>query len=282
MHASQLAEIGSWVAIHSANLIYGEREQPMLSATTYWSASKVRLQRWVTALKMFDQDMRNPDSRHDPWPALEIVVQEILLSELLSRVWSATVLTHDWYHQTDELHGLVHSVHVSHIEAKNRALRILLAGQATNETAFDRINRVRRRLERWTDLFLGQLPRGDKSIVFSFDRHRVQDFNKEQRHFVGQEFATRQRVLTASFATDLMKDRIQFAANPELNREIAAGILACFPSDRFDSHGLPKSVQSIWIEKSQNDTQMLLDQLVCFEETSERGPTSMAKRNPGN
>lgn len=282
MHASQLAEIGSWVAIHSANLVYGEREQPMLSATAYWSASKIRLQRWVTALKMFDQDVRNTDAQHDPWPALEIVVQEILLSELLSRVWSATVMTHDWYHQSDELHGLVHSVHVSHIEAKNRALRILLAGQASNETAFDRMNRVRRRLERWTDLFLGQLPRSDKSIVFSFDGNRVQDFNKEQRHFVGQEFSARQRVLMASFATDLMKDHTQFAANPELNREIASGILACFPSDRFDSLGLPKSVQSIWIEKSQNDTQMLLDELVGFEEKAERSPISMTTQNPRN
>ena len=174
---------------------------------------------------------------------------------------------------------MVHSVHVSHIEAKNRALRILLAGQATNETAFERINRVRRRLERWTDLFLGQLPCGDKSIVFSFDGKRVRDFNKEQRHFAGQEFAARQRVLMASFAMDLMKDRAQFAANPELNREIASGILACFPSDRFDSLGLPKSVQSIWIEKSQNDTQMLLDQLVGFEETAERGPLTMSAQN---
>ncbi len=278
MHASQLAEIGSWVAIHSANLIYGQKEQPMLSATSYWSASKIRLQRWVTALKMFEQDFQDPDPRHDPWPALEIVVQEILLSELLSRVWSATVLTHDWYHQTDELHGLVHAVHVSHIEAKNRALRILLSGQATNEAAFDRINRVRRRLERWTDLFLGQLPRGDKALIFGFDRNRVQDFNQEQRHSVGSEFATRQKILMSSFAVDLTRDPTQFAANPELNRDIAGGILACFPSDRFDSLGLPKSVQSIWIEKSQNDTQMLLDQLVGFEDTAEQEPIAATTR----
>ena len=280
MHANQLAEIGSWVAIHSANLVFGEGEQPTLAATTYWSASKVRLQRWVTALKMFDQDMRDPDSSHDPWPALEIVVQEILLSEVLSRIWSATVMTHDWYHQTDELHGLVHSVHVSHIEAKNRAIRILLYGQAKNETAFDRINRVRRRLERWTDLFLGQLPRVDKSIIFGFDRHRVEDFNKEQRYFVGREYVTRQRLLMSSFASDLMKDQTLYAANPELNREIAAGTLACFPSDRFDSHGLPKSIQTIWIEKSQHETQFLLDQLEGFEDLADRQPTAISTRKP--
>ena len=227
---------------------------------------------------MFEQDMHNPDPRHDPWPALEIVVQEILLSELLSRVWSATVLTHDWYHQTDELHGLVHSVHVSHIEAKNRALRILLSGQATNETAFDRINRVRRRLERWTDLFLGQLPRGDKAIIFGFDRQSRCKTSTRSSGIRRTGICHPPASADGFVRRDLIRDRTQFAANPELNREIAAGILACFPSDRFDSHGLPKSVQSIWIEKSQNDTQMLLDQLVGFEDTAERGPTCSVRR----
>jgi D-alanyl-D-alanine dipeptidase len=265
MHASQLAEIGSWVAIHSSNLVFGEQEQPMLAASSYWTASKIRLQRWITTLKMFEEDIREPDPNHDPWPALEIVVQEILYSEVLTRVWSATVVTHDWYHESDELHGLAHAVYVSHVEAKNRALRILLLGQAANETAFDRMNVLRRRLERWTDLFLGQLPRGEKAANFGFDRQRVKDFNAEQRVHIGAEFENRQKVLVASFACDLLQDRVDYSANPETNREIAAGILACFPSDRFDSNGLPKSAQMIWLEKSQNDTQMLVDHLFQFE-----------------
>ena len=194
MHSSQLAELGSWVALNSGNLVYGEQEQPMLVATSYWTASKIRLQRWVAALKMFGQDFENPKQGHNPWPALEIVVQEILMSELLTRVWSATVLTHDWYHQKDELHGLAHSVHISHIEAKNRAIRILLNGRSANEAAFDRMNKLRRRVERWTDMFLGQLPNGKQSSVFGFDRKRVIDFNGEQRESLGPEFLTRRRV----------------------------------------------------------------------------------------
>ena len=129
MHPSQLAELGSWVATHSGNLVYGEQDQPILVATSYWTASKLRIQRWVTALKMFEKDFEDANKGHDPWPALEIVIQEILVSELLTRVFSAAVLTHDWYHEKDEMHGLAHSIHVSHIEAKNRAIRIMLNGQ---------------------------------------------------------------------------------------------------------------------------------------------------------
>ncbi len=241
----------------------------MLVATTYWTASKIRLQRWVASLKMFENDFENPQMGHNPWPALEIVVQEILISEMLTRIWSATVLTHDWYHQQDEMHGLAHSVHVSHIEAKNRAFRILLHGRAANEEVFDRINALRRRIERWTDLFLGQLPQGDKASQFGFDRNRVIDFNREQRESSGPEFLTRQKVLAASFSTDLLRDPIPYTANPDLNRDIAAGVLACFPPDRFDSNGLPKSARMIWLEKSQHDTQMLIDQLSEFEDRAE-------------
>ncbi len=292
MHASQLAEISSWVAVHSANLVYGSQEQPMLVATQYWSASKIRLERWVTALHMFEQDLADSASRadagadahedeairdfdeldfgnlsnlHDPWPALEIVIQEVFYSEMLTRIWSATVLTHDWYHRRDELHGLAHSVHISHLEARNRALRILVKGQAENEVVCERLNGLRRRLERWTDLFLGQLPRSEQASKFGFDRNRVLDFNSEQRRSLGPEFVNRQKILMASFATDLMKDRVPYSANPELNGQIASGILACFPADRFDSNGLPKSAQMIWMEKSQNDTQMLMDQLLNFD-----------------
>lgn len=279
MHCSQLAELGSWVAVNSGNLVYGEQEQPMLVATSYWTASKIRMQRWVAALKMFDLDFENPKQGHDPWPALEIVLQEILMSELLTRVWSATVVNHDWYHQKDEMHGLAHSVHVSHVEAKSRAIRILLKGRAANEAAFDRMNSLRRRIERWTDLFLGQLPQGDRSCVFGFNRNRVVDFNREQRESLGPEFLTRQKVLSASFAADVLREQLPYTANPDLNQDIAAGILACFPPDRFDSHGLPKSVRMIWLEKSQQDTQMLVDHLFDFENQADHLDTTFIELN---
>lgn len=274
MHASQLAELGSWVAINSGSLVFGEQEQPLLVSTTYWTASKLRVQRWVTALKMFESDFENLEHdelrTHNPWTALEIVVQEVLLSELLTRVWSASVLTHDWYHENDEMHGLAHSVHVSHIEAKNRAIRIMLSGQPYDEAAFDRINALRRKLERWTDLFLGLLPNLTHSTTFAFDRNRVKDFHREQLESVGPQSQTRMRILASSFTADMKQNSSRYAANPDLNREIASGLLACFPSDRFDSLGIPKSTQTIWLEKSQRDTQMLVDQLLAFEDQAQR------------
>ena len=267
MHANQLAEIGSWVAIHSGNLVFGQPPQSLNTANEYWTASKCRLQRWITALKMFENDIANPSEGYDPWPAMETVVEEILVSEFLTRVWAASVLCHDQYHDSDELHGLAHSTFVSHIEARNRAVRLLLASQGSNEEAFDRINKLRRKLERWTDLFMAQLPNLLIAQQFGFNPERVADFYNERRQDAGPTVVRRQQVLLASFSAD-MNALSNFSANPAFNRQIASGILRCFPTNRFDSTGLPKSARMLWMEKSQNDTQVLVDQLADFETKS--------------
>jgi hypothetical protein len=267
MHANQLAEIGSWVAVHSSNLVFGQAPQSLNQANEYWTASKCRLQRWITALKLFEHDIAEPSVGHDPWPAMETVVEEILLSEFLTRVWAASVLCHDQYHDSDELHGLAHSTFISHIEARNRAVRLLLASQSSNEQAFDRINLMRRKLERWTDLFMAQLPNLAIAQQFGFNTDRIADFYNERRQDAGPTVVRRQQVLMASFTADI--DALSsYSANPVFNRQIASGILACFPSNRFDSTGLPKSARMLWVEKSQNDTQILVEKLADFETES--------------
>ncbi len=264
MHASQLAEIGSWIAVHCGNLAYGQKPQSLDASNEYWTASKCRLQRWITTLKMFEQDLAEPDPSHDPWPALELIVQEILLTEFLTRIWAAAVHVHDYYQNTDELRGLADSTFISHIEARNRAVRLLLSRRGSNEAVFDRVNVLRRKMERWTDLFLSQIPNLEIACKFAFDRERVADFFSDKSGDQDQAWLRRQQLLMASFSAEV-SGISQFSANPVFNKKIAAGILACFPSDRFDSTGLPKSARMLWLEKSQDDTQSLVNELFEFE-----------------
>lgn len=271
MHACRLAELGSWIASNSGALIYGKEDQSLLVASSYWVASKNRSQRWITAIKMFEKDIQNPQPNHDPWASLEIVIQEIIQTELLTRVWSATALSHDWYRRSDELLGLAHSVYLSHSEVKNRALRLMVECENKHAETVGRLNALRIRIERWTDVFLGQLPFKDIAIQFAFDKSRVSDFHAERQEALGEAMKTRQHVFQMSFTEDLQRSQTRYPANPGLNKNIAAGILACFPTDRFDSLELPKSIQLVWIEKTQHDTQMLVDHLVAFENAAETG-----------
>lgn len=270
MNAVAMAEIGSWIAMNSKGFVLGRESQPSMVAKQYWAASQNRLQRWCSALKMFEQDLADEDAVHDPWPAIEVVVQEVLISELLTRVWSSAMVTHDAHNEGDELHGVAHGIHIGHIEAKNRAMRIMLKGQARNEKAFDRLNALRRRVERWTDLFLAQMPACNEADWFAFDKARVKDFRQENGEYDPGQLKTRQQIITASLTSDIANVCVPFPANPELNKAIVSGIIACFPSDRFDSLGLPKSTRMMWIENAHDDTQALMDELVGFEDRSDQ------------
>ena len=96
----------------------------------------------------------------------------------------------------------------------------------------------------------------------------MKDFSRENREQTSEQFKMKQRVIAASFSTDLIRGVCVNPANPELNREIASGVLACFPADRFDSFGIPKSLHGLWLEKSSNETAMLVDHLVNFENSA--------------
>jgi len=227
MHATQLAQIGSWIAVHAPTLIFGNSSPPELVSVDYWTVSKCRIQRWVSALEIFEQDLKSGLTSHDPWPAITTVVEEVLVSEFLTRIWSTAVMAHDTYQETDELYGLAHSVHISHIEARNRALRMLLGSRAQNEKEFDRLNVLRRKIERWTDVFLARVTDVAIAKLFAFDEKRVVDFHEEIEHMSPVSHNRRNQILIASFAADLSSFESQWAANPELNSKISSSLLAC-------------------------------------------------------
>ena len=265
MHANQLSDLAAWIAIHSSMFVYGESENTALDAKEYWVQSKCRISRWNAALKMFDHDLRNPESGHDPWPAFEIVAHEIIISEMLTRIMSAAFVIYDHYANSNELKGIAHSLVVSHMETRNRAMRILLFGRASNEKAFDRYNRLRAQIERWTDLFLSRLEKSEKAAGFAFDAKRLADFASERDVYNEEEFRKNQQILATSMRNNLEELSDKYAATPMLNSKIAAGALGCFANDRFDSYGLPKSTQLLWLEKSHSDAQQLVDELDEFE-----------------
>ena len=268
MHAKELSSLASWAAFNSRNMIYGVQPQLIFATNKYWTNAKCRHQRWMMVLKMFELDLEEPLDDHDPLPAMEIVIEEIFLTEMLSRVWSAILVAHDRYHKTDELAGVAHSVHISHIEAKNRCMRLLLREELQDHPIVVRCNQMRKKIERWTDMLLGEVPDLDAASTFAFEAKRVEDFVRERLDSSEDSRKTRELFYSMALAKDLQRATSGCSANPEINRKVAAGVLACFPANRFDSAGLPKSVQALWIENVSEDTQMLINGLYDMDSHS--------------
>ena len=266
MHATQMAEIGGWLSICSEVFTRGGHPANANQAMRYWSASKCRLQRWQAALKVFENDFQNPCEMHDPWHAIEVVIQEILMSELLTRVWTVVLIQHDRYIEHNEMQSIGQSVFIGHLETRNRAMRLMIKNRASNQKAYDRLEELRRRMERWVDLLLSRISDLELAIQFGFDEHRVRDFAADRHMEDSQRRDQVQKLLLASLTSSLKNGVKQWTANPDLNREIAAGVLACFPGDRFDTHGIPKSIMMMQMDQVQNDTHAMVQGLIDEED----------------
>ncbi len=265
MHARQMAEVAGWLSACSELVSRGIVPVEADRGMRYWTASKCRLQCWQAALKVFEDDLADPCEMHDPWHAIEVVIQEILVSDLLTRVWTAILVQHDQQTGHQELQSIGYSVFIGHLELRSRAMRLMLHHRAAEQQAYDRLDQVRRRMERWTDLLLSRIANLEIAAQFGFEEHRVRDFAADRP----LEDHTRRRqmetLLQASLAAALNRDLSSCPANPDLNAEIIAGILECFPEDRFDSVGLPKGLLHWQLEQSQRDVEQVLQSLMDEE-----------------
>ena len=276
-----MAEIGGWLSICSEVFTQGGKPANATQAMRYWAASKCRLQRWQAALKVFENDFENPCDMHDPWHAIEVVIQEILISEVLTRVWTVVLIQHDRHINHNEMQSIGQSVFIGHLETRNRAMRLMIKNRGSNQSAYDRLEALRRRMERWVDLLLSRVSDLELAIQFGFDEHRVRDFAADRHMENHQRRDQVQKLLLASLSSSLKQGIKQWTANPDLNREIAAGVLACFPADRFDSHGIPKSIMLMQMEQVQADTQSMVQELIDEEDqTPSELPNQPGPINP--
>src|SRR5262245_7110062 len=130
MHARELAELAALVAIHTPILIEGGGTIEPDCNQQYWSASKCRLDRWGRVLRNLQTaagEVQLPATL--AWPRVRPVLEEILASELLTRLWTAMSVAYDATHGPDELSPVARNVFASHFEARTRLLGLMADGR---------------------------------------------------------------------------------------------------------------------------------------------------------
>ena len=267
MHPSELVELAALVADHFPAFLLGSRELPDHGVRDYWVYAKCRSDRWQRALRAYTDALDAqllPD--RESWLAIRPILEEILASEILSRVWAAAASGHAQRHRTRELDPVARSILQSHQESRHRALNLMVYGRGFNMVESVALNHLRRRCERWTDLLLGRMMQGADVTEFAFDAARTRDFAEDLQDArdegegrahsdVGWQLAFAS--LKAAFQNGMMPAR----PNADLNRRIGAAVISCFGSELFDADGLLKSVWLLRLESTASDTQGLIDEL---------------------
>ncbi len=270
MQTSELIELAVQLATTGPAVVHKVRLFSTNSLQQYWMSSKCRLDNWSRALKSYqgylDKNFQHgpPPDNDQQWCEIRIVIEEIITSEILTRVWTAVVQTVASDRNTSEFEPAIHNVLLGHLEARNRALNFIVNPAAVTSSEAVGLNRLRRRSERWTDLLLGCLLETRNISNLAFETRRAEQFADDLHRNRG----TRSDQLSWSLMLASLREAFSSVPtgncpNAELNSQIAQSILACFPPDAFDSTG---SVHSLWQARLDNitsDVQALLDQILC-------------------
>lgn len=266
MHAVELMELAALIATHAKTVVHDADRVSLRGVEQYWISSKCRLERWSRALKSHSDDLQAPTGhgRLERWLAARGVLEEILASEVLTRVWTAVATAHDRLRGANDIEPIARSALVGHLEARNRVLRLMLLGQRCDIESAAILNQFRGRCERWTDMLLGCLWNEADLADLAFDSTRAANFSSglhsagQQRH----EPPAQQRML-AGMRAGLQARPMVASPNADLNEQIAASLLSCLRAELFESTGLLKSLWLMRLSTTANDAQALLAELLA-------------------
>ncbi len=255
MQAHEFAELATLVATHGPSLVRLPGEIPRDGLEDYWIASKSRLDAWASFLKRAGDDGYKKLRNH-----LAGTVEEIVVSEMLTRVWGAVLTAHDELRE-DALAGPIgKTILLGHIEIRNRALRHLVDGKVPLYDAV-RLNRLVEKTERWTDLLVGRLMDLADVSVFAFDAGRARDFCDDltrRKEEPGSRLIW--PLLLSSLRAGYRRSLCPLQPHTELNERVAAAVVSCFKAEVFDESGVPRPYWLARLLTLTHDAEMILDE----------------------
>jgi len=237
----------------------------------YWCVSKIRLDRWYTQLREFSAAIGQDQSWS--WQQARPVVEEILGTEILTRVWAAAATARDRYAGTCEAEPLVRSILIGHLEARNRALRLLLYAPGVAADDAVELNALRSQTERWTDLLIGSLLPEDDVAEFAVDPERARDFAQDFEEGCAIDANALWSTLIASMRQGFTQSLTYPPAQPDLNRQIYQSVAYCLNRDDWS---LSPLAPEDWLHRIEQLTETTAGLILQLESEYLRGPHAPA------
>jgi len=256
MHCVHLADIAALVSQHGPAILYRRASVPPEAITRYWVVSRARLELWHHAMARYRSAETSGEYQQlrQWWEEHLILLEEILVSQLLTRVIASLASSLDANHSSQELTPITHAIYLSHLEATNRVHNLMLRGRGIGAQDVVKLNRLRQGVERWTDVLLGRLhlqPCG--TIRYAIDPNRAKTYAAENRAYGHDK--TRSMVswlMNASMREMLLHRTSPQTALPHANRAVASSIVLLLRPDLFDSVG---TLRSLWLHRMQIDSE---------------------------
>ena len=234
MHSRELVEVAVLTSLYARPIL--ERVDALCpdALCEYWIASRCRIDAWTRLLKRLS-DTRSI-TEGDPNQALRQLVEDVLLSEVLTRTVAAIAQLHDKARSHDEAAMIGRNTLNAHCDARTRMTTLLGVWWARDSVNRRRLTSLARETERWTDTLLACLGNADDAGPFAHDPRR--------RREIAQDNSSLCRSPHVSAPLFIQAIRTSFVANDsppqsaELNRRIAGAAIGLLGPQLFDDLGL--------------------------------------------
>lgn len=198
------------MAAHSRLFVEQSDEVSTQTIGDYYILSRNRFNRWMKELNDVESGMNLPPrwEHHAGCPAARRLVEEILINEMVARIWTILLLARDRNHHVDRIRPVAHNVFLGHLSVRHKALGVVLNDRHVSASDLAAIDRTRRATERWTDLLCCPL---------------MDDFDLWQYAF------------HESTAREFLEERVDQSTIDPKSRAwvmVLAGIRHCFPDDQ--------------------------------------------------
>lgn len=256
MHCVLLADLAATLSQHGPAILYRCDTVPSEAITRYWTSSRTRVDLWHQAMaryKLADQYANSSDLRAW-WSDHLVVLEEILVSEILTRVISAIAVGMEDAKDSDEISPITHAIYLTHLEARNRVQELMLYGRGISVSEAVRLNRLRQGVERWTDTLIGRMAAMKPQMIrYAIDPKRASEHASEMRQCSSRRsLMTSNWLLNASMHDTISRRTSKATALPQANHGVANSVLLMLRPDLFDSVG---ALKSIWLHRLQIDSE---------------------------
>lgn len=189
------------------------------------------------------------------------IASDLLIGELLTRVAGAVLTACDRRLRLPRGEPIARNVLTVHQQCRASVLRLLLHSTCLPADQLAELDRLQRRVERWTDVLLGPLVAhyGNELADFAFDPRCARDFGEDQ------SLARFGSTACPAWSFLLAGLRSAFPSAPGLTSAndptlpILRSILALFPDDAFHSEGPIQSLQQTRVARASEHSEGPLD-----------------------
>ena len=251
MHAIQLLEIGKCFASCCSTLTTLRSPPSEQACQDYWLANRFRHESWIKHIRQHQDRISkvSVQQRIQQWQDIVPLLQEILLTEPLSRTVAFYSKLSEQRGVESELSFAADSAFTAHQEARMRCLNLMVFGFGIPAELVRQLNHIRLACETYNDQVLSLMPDGTELGAASNQRWRFQPA-KIDRLDRGQHSIQKRTVAGEAY----LRLRSQWISNwflqtcaleldyrswsSQHNRDIARGLLGMIDSENFDSFGV--------------------------------------------